>query len=399
MRSGQSLSAQSMARHNRDLVLQLLREQGAMSRSELGERIGASPATVNRLTTALIERGLILPAGTAPSSGGRPSLVVRFNESAACVAAVDVGSAAVRGAKVDLRGGVEPLIEREVEPGAGPRQRLDQVAAVADELLRVLRGRAVRCLGLGVGVPGVVDEAGQVDWAPVLGWRQVGLTRLLVDVCDVPTVVENDANALAIAEHRHGVARGASAMVAVNLGNGIGAGVIADGRLYRGRHSAAGEIGYMLLGPGSLGRTYGGFGDIESRVGAEGIAARSRELGIGAEVSGLVTVADVFALARGGDQRATALVEEISDQLAVAVANLAAVLDPGVVVLGGGIGGSADMLAPRLSERLTGRIPHVPEILPPSLGRDGVLIGVAELVLDGAGSLDEKLGSVGADPV
>ena len=386
----QSLSATSMSRHNRDLILRVLRTDGPLPRSELVERIGASPATINRLTTMLLERGLITSVGTAATGRGRPSMVVRFNEQAAHVAAIDIGSQVTRAALVDLSGGVTSLVEHPVPDGAGPRQRLDHVRDVAVELVTSARARRRTVIALGVGVPGVVTADGVVDWAPVLGWRQVGLARVLGAACGLPVLAENDANALAIAEHRHGAARGTAAMVALNLGNGIGAGVIAGGTLYRGHTAAAGEIGYMLLGTGSLRQTYAGFGDIESRVGAEGIARRSRELGLADEVAGPLTAASVFEMARRGQPVAAALVDEICDELALALANVAAVLDPGVVVLGGGIGGSADLLIPRLEERLSGRIPHVPRLLGPSHPH-GVLVGAAELALEAVGSLDAAL--------
>ncbi|KGM16182.1 ROK family transcriptional regulator [Actinotalea fermentans] len=392
-----SLSATSMSRHNRDVILRVLRAEGPLPRSELVERIGASPATVNRLTTSLLERGLIVSVGTATTGRGRPSMVVRFNEQAAYVAAVDIGSQVTRSALVDLTGGVTALVEEPVPDGAGPRQRLDQVRDVALGLLASARARRRAVIAVGVGVPGVVTPDGVVDWAPVLGWRQVGLARVLRTACDLPVVAENDANALAIAEHRHGAARGTAAMVALNLGNGIGAGVIAGGALYRGHTAAAGEIGYMLLGTSSLRQTYAGFGDIESRVGAEGIARRSRELGLADEVAGPLTAASVFEMARRGHPVATGLVDEICDELALALANVAAVLDPGAVVLGGGIGGSADLLIPRLEERLSGRIPHVPRLLGPSHGH-GVLVGVAELAIDAVGSLDGALAEAGSLP-
>src|SRR5690606_29355305 len=139
---------------------------------------------------------------------------------------------------------------------------LDQVRDVAVGLIAAARARRRPVVAVGVGVPGVVTPDGVVDWAPVLGWRQVGLVRALETACELPVVAENDANALAIAEHRYGAARGTSALVALNLGNGIGAGVIAGGSLYRGHNAAAGEIGYMLHGTESLRQTYAGFGDI-----------------------------------------------------------------------------------------------------------------------------------------
>lgn len=384
-----SMSVVSMAQHNRDLVLELLRRAGTVSRTEVGERIGSSAATVNRLTTDLLRRGLIVDAGTAPSSGGRPAMLLRFNAEAAWTVAVDVRAHVTRAALVDLAGSVGAVTE--VPADAGSRhERVRGVVGLATEVVQRAEAAGKRVLGIGVAVPGTVDGDGTVDWAPVLSWRQVPLGRMIGSATGRVAVVENDANVLAVAEHRHGAAAGVECLVALILGNGIGAGIIVGNRLYRGTRAAAGEIGYMLTSTDSLAQTYAGFGDMESRVGGEGIARRSRELGLRARTGGEPTAADVFELARAGEPVAEQLVARVSDELAVAVANLAAVLDPDAVVLGGGIGGSADLIVPRLATRLEGRIPFVPRLLGPSF-TDGVLVGASDLALDAVGSLDAAL--------
>ena len=384
-----SMSVVSMAQHNRDLVLGLLRREGTLSRTEVGERIGASAATANRLTTDLLRRGLVLDAGSAPSSGGRPAMLLRFNTEAAWTVAVDVRAHVTRAALVDLAGTVGPIVEAPAH-GGSRHERVQGVVDLAAGVVSRSVAAGRRVLGVGVAVPGTVDGDGTVDWAPVLSWRKVALGRMIASATGLPVVVENDANVLAVAEHRHGAAAGVGCLVALILGNGIGAGIIVGERLYRGTRAAAGEVGYMLMGTDSLSRTYQGFGDMESRVGGEGIARRSRELGLRARAGGNPTAADVFELARAGEPVAGGLIDEVSDELAVAVANLAAVLDPDAVVLGGGIGGSADLIVPRLAERLEGRIPFVPRLLGPSFA-DGVLVGASDLALDAVGSLDAAL--------
>ncbi len=384
-----SMSVVSMAQHNRDLVLDLLRREGTLSRTEVGERIGASAATVNRLTTDLLRRGLVIDAGSAPSSGGRPAMLLRFNAEAAWTVAVDVRANQTRAALVDLAGTVGDVVEVAAGPGSR-RERVQGVVDLAARMVALASDTGRRVLGVGVAVPGTVSTNGVVEWAPVLSWRQVPLARMATAATNLPVVVENDANVLAVAEHRHGAAAGVGCLVAMILGNGIGAGVIVGERLYRGTRASAGEVGYMLMGTESLGRTYAGFGDMESRVGGEGIARRSRELGLRTRTGADATAADVFELARAGEPVAERLVAQVSDELAVAVANVAAVLDPDAMIIGGGIGRSADLIVPRLAERLEGRIPFVPRLLGPSF-TDGVLMGASVLALDAVGSLDAAL--------
>lgn len=382
-----SLSATGMARHNRDLILNLLRREKILSRHEIRSRVGASPATVNRLTTQLIERGLLKEDGYAASTGGRPSTLLRFDADAGHVVAVDVGSSVIKGALVNLCGEV---VLRSEEPVAAEtaRERLFEVQAAVQALVGQAKAGS-KLLGAAVGVPGVVGESGKVTWAPALGWHDVPLGQALSEVTELPVHVENDANTLAIAEHRYGSKKGVASLVAINLGNGIGAGLIINGSLYRGEANAAGEIGYMLANPESLQSTYEGFGDLESKVGAEGIVARAH-----AAIPGLGTVSahDIFSRARAGEAAFVNLLESVADELALAVANISVVLNPGTIILGGGVAGSADLLIPRLQARLAGRIPHVPQIVSTSLGTEGVIVGAAEMAIDAVGSLDEELG-------
>jgi len=381
-----SLSATGMARHNRDLILDLLRREEVLSRHEIRARIGASPATVNRLTVQLVERGLLVEDGHAASTGGRPSTLLRFCADAGHVVSLDIGSRVLRGALVNLRGDVVFREEQTVNART-PRDRLVEVQDIVAGLARRAEGEG-RLLAMAVGVPGVVGESGKVTWAPALGWHDVPLAQALAEVTKLPVHVENDANTLAIAEHRYGQCKGVASLVAINLGNGIGAGLIIDGALYRGGANAAGEIGYMLAGPESLQSTYEGFGDLESKVGAQGIVARAQ-----AAVPGIGSVSahDVFERAREGDRAYLGLIEKVADELALAIANIAVVLNPGTVILGGGVAGSADLLIPRLRARLTGRIPHAPELVATTFGRDGVIVGAAEVAIDAIGSLDEEL--------
>ncbi|MFC7641289.1 ROK family protein [Streptosporangium lutulentum] len=140
-----------------------------------------------------------------------------------------------------------------------------------------------------------------------------------------------------------------------------------------------GEIGYMLLERSSLARFFPGFGDLESRVGSAGLTRQARERGIAAPADRPLTAADVFNLVRGGSVEAGALLEETLDYVALAVANLCTVLDPELVIVGGEMGGAADLITPGLRDRLVGRIPHVPRLAASALGDDAVIVGAAEL--------------------
>ncbi|GLW10044.1 sugar kinase [Microtetraspora sp. NBRC 13810] len=378
-------NAGTVSRVNQTAILDVLRQYGPLSRQEIGARTGLSAATVNRLAGQLLRKGLVISDGHQPSTGGRPSILLRYSGRAHLVSVVHVGATRTEGALVDFDGAIVHRVRRPVVPDvlhAADRAsiRLEEALSVATEL-----GAAAGELGqpsqaVGVAVPGVVDGAdGRVTWAPALDWREVPVGSLLHDRTGLPVVVENDANVLAVGEHRRGAGQGVEDLVAVVLGTGIGVGIVTGGRLHRGSRAAAGEIGYMLLDRSSLARLFPGFGDLESRVGSAGLTRQARERGIVAPADRPLTAADVFDLVRRGSVEARALLEETLDYVALAVASLCTVLDPELVIVGGEMGGAADLITPGLRDRLVGRIPHVPRMAASALGDDAAIVGAAEL--------------------
>lgn len=377
-------STAGLSRANREAILGLLSSQGPLARPQLGELSGMAPATINRLVSSLMKQGLVVASGKREGTGGRPSVVVSLKDDAVLVATLSLEQDVIRKGFYDLGGN---LLEREdvlLDSDLRVDERVANALRHAQELIELASRKGYRCVALGVSVPGVVDSDGLVDWAPALNWRSVPLGALLTQRVGIPVAIENDANTLVLAEYHRGASRGVDGMVAIALGGGIGAGIVLGGHLFRGARAAAGEIGYMLRGPASLKRFFPGFGDLEQRVGEEGITRRASELGING--TGDLVAAEVFLRAAQGSRPALELIEDVLDDLAFALANVCVVIDPAVVVLGGGIGAHAKQIIPGLLERLTGRIPHVPSLIGPTFGPEASLIGVGGLALTRAGS-------------
>ncbi|WP_116950419.1 ROK family transcriptional regulator [Jiangella endophytica] len=383
-RTSSTANAETVSRVNQTAILDALRQHGPLSRQEIGARTGLSAATVNRLAGHLLRKGLIVTDGHQPSTGGRPSILLRYSGRAHLVSVLHVGATRTEGALVDFDGSIVHRVQRPVVPDvlhAADRAtiRLEEALSVVTELGAAAGGRGQPSQAIGVAVPGVAGADGRVTWAPALDWREVPVGSLLSERTGLPVVVENDANVLAVGEHHRGAGRGVQDLVAVVLGTGIGTGIVTGGRLHRGSRAAAGEIGYMLLDRSSLARLFPGFGDLESRVGSAGLTRQARERGIAAPDGRPLTAADVFDLVRSGSVEARALLEETLDYVALAVANLCTVLDPELVIVGGEMGGAADLITPGLRDRLVGRVPHVPRLAASELGDDAVIIGAAEL--------------------
>lgn len=390
-RTHATATTSTLARVNQTAIIEALREHGALSRPQLGTRTGLSPATINRLTASLIEDGLIAAAGQEPSTGGRPSVLLRYVGSSRLVASIQLRAETVTGILVDFDGkivfrrsvafGPRTHDERDATMEADAQEReLQKVFRLFDDLIATAETMGTPCLAVGVAVPGVVQPPdGVVGTMPEFGWTGVPFGALLRKRTDIPVVVENDANALAFGELHTGAGRGLNSLVALFLENGLGAGIVSNGELHRGARAEAGEIGYLLMERSSLGRSYDARGDLEDRIGSLALTRRARERGMPIPASGSLTAEGVFELARSGNADAQELADEILDMVAIAVAALVIVLDPELVVVGSSFVGSADTVIPGIQERLRGRIIRVPRIEAATHREDAVLLGAAEL--------------------
>jgi glucokinase len=236
-----------------------------------------------------------------------------------------------------------------------------------------------------VGAPGVtLHKEGIVKWAYTLGWENFPLKARLAERYSLPITVDNDVNLAALGELWFGAGQNAQNIVLVAIGTGIGAGIIIDGALYRGSHEASGEIGHMVPGPQFLGKDYRDFGALESVASGTGIAGRARyalqSQANGAALDTLLAE-EVFDAARQGQEWAWTIINESADYLAIAIANLAVSFDPELIVLGGGVSRSADMLVEPILRRITGVIPTLPRLVVSNLGLRGAVMGAITNVL------------------
>jgi glucokinase len=304
---------------------------------------------------------------------------------------VDVGGTKVAAGVVD-EDGVILARTRRPTPSASPTDVEDVIAQCVEEL-RV--GHAVEAVG--VGAAGFIDaDRSRVLVAPNLTWRDEPLRDALTARVKLPVVVENDANAAAWAEHRFGAGRGEAHLVVVTVGTGIGGGIVLDGRLYRGRYGIGAEFGHMQVSQSGRRCGCGQHGCWEQYCSGRALLHEAREIagvqrGYGARLLELgggrpegIEAVEVTQAAREGDPAALDCFGEIGGWLGQGLADLAAVLDPGRFVVGGGVADAGELLlAPArrvFAERLTGTRsrPHA-EIRLAELGNDAGMVGAADL--------------------
>jgi glucokinase len=351
-----------------------MQHDGPFTRAELIRATGLSAPTVGTLVSQLMQIGVVSDLGAGPSRGGRRPSSMEFNARHGYVAGIDLGPTRTRLALADLRG--ERLADRimPTPQRLGPQALLARVAGALRALMEETGVPASRLVAVGAGAPGAVDRGrGLVTSAPNLqGWTQVPMRDLLESALHAPVVVENDVNLAVLGEHWRGAARGHDTCAFVFVGTGIGAGILIGGELHRGHHYLAGEIGVMCMGPQYVDVDYGERGCFETLAGLHGLAERwpqaSRQDPAG-------WVAGLFEAAVSGDRRAAKIVDETARLIAIAVANVAAVVDPTLIVLGGALFAQAESLVHEVRKVVERIYPSPIEIVPSALGKDAPLSG------------------------
>jgi glucokinase len=351
-----------------------MQHDGPFTRAELIRATGLSAPTVGTLVSQLMQIGVVSDLGAGPSRGGRRPSSMEFNARHGYVAGIDLGPTRTRLALADLRG--ERLADRimPTPQRLGPQALLARVAGALRALMEETGVPPSRLVAVGAGAPGAVDRGrGLVTSAPNLqGWTQVPMRDLLESALHAPVVVENDVNLAVLGEHWRGAARGHDTCAFVFVGTGIGAGILIGGELHRGHHYLAGEIGVMCMGPQYVDVDYGERGCFETLAGLHGLAERwpqaSRQDPAG-------WVAGLFEAAVSGDRRAAKIVDETARLIAIAVANVAAVVDPTLIVLGGALFAQAESLVHEVRKVVERIYPSPIEIVPSALGKDAPLSG------------------------
>ncbi|MFD7904996.1 ROK family protein [Kitasatospora sp. NPDC059747] len=344
-------TVRDLRRGSRSAVLRRLYFDGPLSRQELGALTGLSAGSVSNVTGELLADGLVEECGSVGSDGGRPRTMLRVAPGRARLVGVDVGETQVRVAlfdlaRAELAAADQPLSDRGRDVGrvaelilAGLADVLDRTGTAAEQVL-----------GVGIGVPGIVEQGAPGTDGPhvvvhsqTLGWDAVPLGRLLRAGTDLPLFVDNGAKTLGQAEMWFGAGRGARHAVVALLGSGVGACVIADGARFRGATSSAGEWGHTKVHVGGRRCRCGARGCLEAYVGAGALverwgAAASRR----GEKSGL---AALLAAAEAGDPGAVGLLDEAAEYLGAGIADLVNLFNPERIVIGGWAG---LLLGPRL---------------------------------------------------
>lgn len=368
-------------------VLEAIFRQGPITRPEIASSTNLSKPTVSAAVSRLEQGGLVRAAGRRAGQRGRKPLAYVVSSRAGFVVGADIGGNNLRVAAADLFG--EPICDLK-QPTAkdGSRALGAQILEMVSEVMDRASAVHGRPLALGVSAPGIVDQAsGRVtslayNVAPEGGFDPLEVIR---DRFDLPVLVDNNVNLAAVGEKWFGLARGVSTMVFIAIGAGIGMGIIIGDELVRGAHGGAGEIGYLPLVGDPFNPRHRLHGGLEDEVGGAGIVAAFNEAR-GPDDPELSSAHDVFDRAAAGNAAARSVVDHVASRLGTAIATVCAILDPELVVLGGGIGANPVLLRPARGSAAA-LVPITARIETSLLGERAALQGAIAVALRDARTL------------
>ncbi|GAP13494.1 transcriptional regulator/sugar kinase [Longilinea arvoryzae] len=332
---------QDLRRVNRAEILRKIYFEGPISRLEVSQQIGISPATVTNIVNALLEKKILIESGIKRSEGGRPSTLITINPDYGYFFGIEVGETFIQVELFDIlfnscQGASYPL----VEPQINSRQIVSGMLQGIEEVMKKAGIQEKDVIGAGIGFPGMVDPAKGVSiFTPNWGWHNVSITSALRKRLSIPMYLDNGAKAMAMGEALFGAGRGVNNLAVLLVGTGVGSGIITGRELFRGSSNNAGEFGHTTLNvDGPLCRC-GSHGCMEVYIGANGIIDRycglihdEKQPSRGDQAA---FIQYLIAEAERGKPEAVQTIDETIRYLGVSIANLINAVNPELLLLGG----------------------------------------------------------------
>ncbi len=387
-RSQQKSDASGVRLRNITLVLRTVQAEAQISQADLARRLGLARSTVLAIVDDLLELGLLKEQGHGVSGGGRRPMLLTLDDVAYHLVGVDIGAKHVTAVVMNLKAEVLARQTREFSTREDPKGTLTLVEELIARLMAESRAGRRQVVGVGVGVPSPVDSRSPGHVSPVVmpSWAGVDIAARLQARFEVPVRVENDANLGALWEARwdHGVHL--DNLAYIKVATGIGAGLVVDGRIYRGSRGVAGELGHLPIDSSGPLCVCGLRGCLNTLVGTDNLLAKARAAAKGRKK--FEKLEQLIDAALGGDDVASAVLEYAGRQLGLGLAMLLNLFNPALVVVGGDIVRSGDLLLGPLRETVSKNcfsenFSHV-HIVASRLGESATARGAASIIFDEA---------------
>lgn len=386
----------AMAQMNRSMVFDLIRRKGPISRAEIARTIGLSIPTVMKITEEFSQKQFVQDVGKGESSGGKRPELLELVPDSKFIIGVGVGRSKTNVLMMNLAG--EVFIREIMETGgtAVPEVWISRLIQVIENVIRESGLPEKRILGMGIGMPGILDEdSGKVLFSPDFKWENVDLLTPIRERFKMDITIENANRALAMGEYYFGAGVDSRNFLVVNLGHGIGSAIMREGEFYRGSSGSSGEIGHIILEKNGPKCNCGNRGCLEAIASGnaiardakiavlEGNASQVMEL-VGGDIN-RIEAKTVFEAARLCDHTAIQITERAMQYIGIGLANYINLLDPDLIILFGGLTNAGDIFLKKIKEVLRERqmkfAGRQVKLVISQMGENGTAVGSASLVL------------------
>lgn len=377
--------------HNKRLISKLLYQQRLSTRAEIARATHLTRTTVSKIVAELIQEGLVSESGRGASEGGKPPVVLKFQDESSYLIGVDLANSSFRGAITDLRGRLLHLEQLPVEGRSGA-EALEQTYALIDRLMATVNRPLV---GIGVGAPGLMDmQAGVIRQAVNLGWNDLPLRDLLYRRYNVPVHIANDSHVAALGEYIFGGGLDSPNLIVVKAGRGISCGIVLNGQLYHGEGSGTGEIGHVVVIENGEACPCGNHGCLETVASTRAMLHEARIQAARSQNSPLSQYAHhpdelnteaLLELFHQGDAQVLEIVRQAGNFLGIAIANIVGLLGIRQIRVGGSLARFGEFYLGAVTETMQ-RHAHPlmsseTEVTLCRLGQELVIKGAAALLL------------------
>lgn len=336
---------------NKSLVLDKIKNNSPISRAAVASQTGLNKGTVSSLVSDLLDDQLIYESGPGESSGGRRPVMLLFNDLAGYAIGIDIGVNYLLGVLTDLSGNIQLKKECSFK-NLSYEEIKEKMFSTIDSLIASAPESPHGVVGIGVGVPGVVDKSGEILLAPNLKWRNLDLKSVLEEKYGLPVIIENEANAGAYGEKRFGAGQECENIIYVSAGIGIGVGLILNGSLYKGSNGFSGELGHMTIQVNGPKCRCGNEGCWELYASEQALLDTAVQSGLFASTDEELDLPHLIQLAESGNEEAIALFKKSGDYLGVGINNIVNTFNPQQVVIGNRMASAKNWLSESLNERV-----------------------------------------------
>ena len=316
---------------NTSIVLDTIIREKLISRASISSISGLNKGTVSSLVQELIDRHLVFETGIGESSGGRKPVMLQFQHQSGYAVGVDLGVNYMHAVLTDLSGNL--IAEQTSHYYQSTEQAIiRQIEQSIADVIAQAPGSPYGVVGIGIGIPGIVDSSGLILFAPNLGWRDVNLQAIMQERFKRPVHVDNEANAGAIGEQQYGAGRHTKDLVYLSVGIGIGAGIMIDGDIYRGASGFSGEIGHMTIDADGKPCRCGNYGCWELYASENALLDQMKNHPLAGERA--LMLEGIIALAGEGDAQAIDALRSVGRYLGIGIAGITNIFNPKQIIIG-----------------------------------------------------------------